>query len=245
MRNLPFLIIPLAFTACTGGTGEGSDTPNKADTVVTQAVVWPGYYTGTLPCADCPGIETALWVRSDSTYILQRKYSDKDSIPTGIMGEWGIVQSDMILRGSRPEAPMRWRWHGNGLTHVTLDGAPIAGPIRTMQRVADEIGGAIPRMQLTGTFTYMADAQSFKPCGSSFTWPCVGGIDQGKAQGGPSNTFDNLALQKAYAAGVKQAGDPWTITAVCTIALGPAMEGEGADEYIFVERISGTLDHCP
>ncbi|HRF81524.1 MAG TPA: hypothetical protein PL070_15715, partial [Flavobacteriales bacterium] len=55
----------------------------------------------------------------------------------------------------------------------------------------------------------------------------------------PLITFTNVDLQKAYMKGVKQAGDPWLIEVVCTMGMGPAMEGDGADEYIFIEQVIG------
>lgn len=42
---------------------------------------WAGSYHGVLPCADCPGISTALTIREDSSYELQTRYIDRgDSI---------------------------------------------------------------------------------------------------------------------------------------------------------------------
>ena len=36
-----------------------------------------GIYTGTLSCADCPGIQTRVDVNADLTYTLQIRYIDK------------------------------------------------------------------------------------------------------------------------------------------------------------------------
>lgn len=42
---------------------------------------WAGSYHGVLPCADCPGISTALAIREDGSYELQTRYIDRgDSI---------------------------------------------------------------------------------------------------------------------------------------------------------------------
>ena len=38
-----------------------------------------GVYKGTLPAADCPGIETTLTLAPDGSYALHLKYIDRDS----------------------------------------------------------------------------------------------------------------------------------------------------------------------
>jgi hypothetical protein len=39
-----------------------------------SATDWSGTYSGTLPCADCNGIETTLTILLDSTYTLNSRY---------------------------------------------------------------------------------------------------------------------------------------------------------------------------
>ena len=205
----------------------------------------PGYYTGMLPCADCPGIETTLWVRSDSTYVLQRKYIGRDSVPFGYVGEWTMKGGQVELY-DRPRVMRLLALGKDGLEWLDEDGQRI-GSVHdhTLERLADEIGDAIPRMRITGTFIHMADAQSFRPCGSAYTWPCVGGMDMGEEEGEPMVEFTNADLQQAYLGAVKQNGDPWLVEVVCTMGMGPAMEGDGADEYVHIEQVIGTVGQCP
>ncbi len=51
-------------TSATGDTTENS-------------VTWEGAYSGTLPCASCPGIETRLILKDDKTYELSSTYIDE------------------------------------------------------------------------------------------------------------------------------------------------------------------------
>ncbi len=246
MRSSLILIPMLLVAAC--GNEQTSDTKHStsADTsaVVHIAAKWPGYYTDTLPCADCPGIETSLWIRSDSSFVLQQRYLDRDTIPRGLVGQWHVVR-DLLTVGNAGDKPEFYRYTDEGLLMVDEMGATFDTQLDySLDKLADEIGDAIPRMRLAGTFTYMADAQSFLPCGVRFSIPCVGGMDMGEEEGEPLVPFTNVDLQKAYAKAVKNGGDPWTIEAVCTIGMGPAMEGDGADEYIFIEQIIGPTQ-CP
>jgi len=147
--------------------------------------------------------------------------------------------------GYAGDKPDFYRSTGKGVLLVDEMGvAPEKVDVWTLEKLADEIGDAIPRMRITGTFTYVADAQSFQLCGTRFPLPCVGGMDMGEEEGEPLIAFTNADLQKAYAKAVKKGGDPWTIEAICTIGMGPAMEGDGADEYIFIEQIVGPAQ-CP
>src|SRR4249919_459651 len=44
---------------------------------------WPGIYTGTLPCADCEGIQIHLRIEANLSYSLRIKYVGKsDSVYT-------------------------------------------------------------------------------------------------------------------------------------------------------------------
>lgn len=205
----------------------------------------PGYYTDTLPCADCPGILTDLWVRSDSTFILQQRYLDRDSIPFGTVGQWHVVNG-LITIGYTGDKPDFYRPVKEGLLLVDEMGEAAETKLDlTLDKLAGESDGTIPRMRLKGTFTYRADALSFQPCRAKYSWPCAGGMELGEEEGEPLIDFTNIDLQKAYLSAVKQGGEPWVVEAICTMAMGPAMEGDGADEYIFIERAPTTIGACP
>lgn len=244
MRIHPLFLLPFLLTACS--TEPPQKEPTTLDATPVDTVSWPGYYTGTLPCSDCKGVETTLWVRSDSTFVLQQQGVDRDSVRTGMIGQWHVVNGLMTI-GATGDKPDFWRSTEKGLLMVDEMGAPFQeGDRWGIEKLADEIGDAIPRMRLTGTFTYMADAQSFQPCGATYSWPCVGGMDMGEEEGEPLIEFTNEDLQKAYAKAVKKGGDPWVVEVICTMGMGPAAEGDGADEYIFIEQVIGTAgERCP
>lgn len=77
------LLFSLSFLACQSG--------NKDDTVVSDnvfevdhsnaqnALDYWGTYTGTLPCADCEGIETVIVLSQESTYTIKTTYLGKGS----------------------------------------------------------------------------------------------------------------------------------------------------------------------
>lgn len=248
----PALVVVIA-TACTDPATSSTSTTasTKEDTARKEqgppaiTASWPGYYSDTLPCMDCPGMDTQLWIRSDSTFIRLQKRIGIDSVPEGIVGQWHVVNG-LLTVGYTGDKPEFYRYTKEGLLTVDeMGAADNSTQDWSLDKLADEIGDAIPRMRLKGTFTYMADAQSFQPCGAKFSWPCAGGMDMGEEEGEPLVRFDNKDLQRAYAKAVKAGGEPWVVEAICTMGMGPAMEGDGADEYIYIEQEPRTIERCP
>ncbi|MGY5353957.1 copper resistance protein NlpE N-terminal domain-containing protein [Wenyingzhuangia sp. IMCC45467] len=60
---------------------------------------WEGTYTGTIPCADCRGIDTKISINKDLTYTKQVKYLGKheDYITTKGNFVWDEIGSNIII----------------------------------------------------------------------------------------------------------------------------------------------------
>lgn len=85
------IIALLAFTGCKNEekTPNGQTTETEVtDTIPTQdmpvgdtsqtSLDWAGVYSGTLPCGDCPGIETEIQLNDNNTYALSLQYLEKE-----------------------------------------------------------------------------------------------------------------------------------------------------------------------
>ena len=198
---------------------------------------WTGYYSGST--AD---EEVSLWVRPDSMFILQRKLIGQDSVPEGTFGRWHPRGNELQLSTGKTELGVYQVGDDGALTPGSGEGSS-GGPV--LERLADAIGDAVPRMRVSGTYVLVANAQSFKPCDADHVWPCVGGMDLGEEEGEAVNGFSNEDLLNAYRKAVAKDGDPWELEVICTLGLGPAMEGEGSDEYLFIESVTGRYNGCP
>jgi len=91
MKNTFRLIIILtlfvAVISCGHGAKKVTPVPEKADANLvipatdqhnaSNSLDWQGTYRGTLPCADCEGIETELTINQDNTYELKTSYLGK------------------------------------------------------------------------------------------------------------------------------------------------------------------------
>lgn len=93
-----------------------------------------GIYQGILPCADCAGIETVLYLYPDSTYLERRTYLDlpKEGIDEQLStGRWVQVSAN-LLRLTRPKqagGPTDYRLHARGLQQLDLDGQEVTGAL--------------------------------------------------------------------------------------------------------------------
>ena len=70
-------------------TPSGDNSQNSLD--------WSGTYAGTLPCGDCPGIQTVLKIKDDNTYEISSVYLDKKSEPVTAKGIFAWDETGSII----------------------------------------------------------------------------------------------------------------------------------------------------
>src|SRR6476661_4964242 len=97
MKNqMLFLILGISMVNC---QNQKAENPPLAPTEVvapaeviaseptaTNSLDYLGTYKGTLPCADCPGIETSLELTEDFNYTLTTNYKGKNNKPVESRG---------------------------------------------------------------------------------------------------------------------------------------------------------------
>ena len=98
---------------------------------------WAGAYKGTMPCADCEGIDTVITLKQDGTYTSQTKYlgkgDDKVFTENGKFS-WSEDGSTIMADG------MRLKVGENHITWLDGDGKVITGDLAKMfvlQKIAD------------------------------------------------------------------------------------------------------------
>ena len=86
-ESLLILAAALAMVSCGGNAQQKAATAGTQQTTAAApdmhnaetSLDYLGVYKGTLPAADCPGIETTLTLAPDGSYALHLKYIDRDS----------------------------------------------------------------------------------------------------------------------------------------------------------------------
>lgn len=137
----------------------------------------PAGFAGTLPCADCAGVETWLLLNPDGSYRLRERYLEGDATPSLRVGRWSLTRDSvpvLALHGS-DSIPRRFAMTG-ALTLRTLarDGSPIESeqPLELV-RVSMPADLNAPA-QVRGEFRYYADAATLVSCDGGIQFPVAG-----------------------------------------------------------------------
>ena len=102
MRGLLFFItLTMAFAACNNNNKtarEQQDSIRIHQTAPGQTTKLAGTYQGTLPCADCPGIDYQISLYDDHTYSELTAYQGRgENIATVETGTWRAVNDSIAM----------------------------------------------------------------------------------------------------------------------------------------------------
>ncbi len=113
---------------------ELADTTNADTTTAASTVVTSDHYSGTLPCADCAGIETEITLKSDFTYSVHTIYNGRKANGPGSnefneTGKWMLHGTDMVHLSDRKDAPNMFMRTDSTLTQLDMNGKKIEGKL--------------------------------------------------------------------------------------------------------------------
>lgn len=190
-------LVPLALAAVVacGSNAESAELPGErvrrleaGDSL--PRLERPAGFAGTLPCADCPGIETWLQLNPDGSYRLRERWLDRGASARVRVGRWTISRDSIpqvaLLAGD--STPRRFAMTGAlTLRALAQDGSAIESqtPLE-LARVSLPSDWNAP-LQLRGEFRYFADAATIVSCDGGMQYPVTG-----------DSAF--IRLQRAYAA---------------------------------------------
>lgn len=137
-RRLAGLGLCLAVLAAAGCANRATEPSDLGDL--------PAHYTGTLPCADCGGIDYSLLLSPDHVYVLREHYRSDRTIGDVIeTGRWHVREDVNQLKLTPSDTDSRftslWRIDGHQrLTALDEHGQPIDSDARyTLDRAADPV----------------------------------------------------------------------------------------------------------
>lgn len=187
-------------------------------------------YQGEVPCADCPGLRLTVTLFPDHTYRMRGTYvgaaSGRDDHRYEL-GRWARAQDHGANR-------LRLQSSATTTRQFLIQGARI---LRMLDRQGREIPstlnydlGRLPGvdpvagpMRLRGLYAYMADAATFSECLTGKRYPVA--MEE-----------DHLALERAYLAARRAAGELLTATLDGRFVERAAEPGAALREHIAVER---------
>lgn len=176
----------------------------------------PATFTGTLPCADCPGIDYHIDFFGDETFHLRTRYRDRDNGPFDALGRWAWLadRGTLMLRGAR-NGPLRFEPTDGALRLLDTDGESIDSELDYALRRAESFDPITPELRMRGMYSYLADAARFTECRTGRTMPV--------AQEGA-----NAALERGYLEARSEPGAELLAEITGRIARRVPMEGDEA-----------------
>ncbi|WP_049847516.1 envelope stress response activation lipoprotein NlpE [Trabulsiella odontotermitis] len=154
--------------ACTLFALIGCNNRAEVDTVVapqSEALTpMQQSWRGVLPCADCEGIETSLFLEKDGTWVMNERYQGVQHEPSSFAsyGTWARTADKLVLTNSEGEK-FYYRAKGDKLEMLDRDGNPIES---TLNYTLEPVKASLPTtpMAMRGMYFYMADAAIFTDC---------------------------------------------------------------------------------
>jgi copper homeostasis protein (lipoprotein) len=185
----------------------------------------PASFTGTLPCADCEGIDYRLDLFEDRAFFLRTIYRGRSPGEFDDVGsfDWSSDGRALIAQGGR-EAPLRFSIESaDEIRLLDLSGQPVDSKLDYSLRRAAAPAPLEPRLNLRGLYRYMADAGLFDECSTGRRLPVA-------------MEADNAALERAY---LEQRPEPFAPVMALVegrIAMRMPMEGPGPVPMLVPER---------
>lgn len=153
--------------------------PTQAEALKPMQQSW----RGVLPCADCEGIETSLFLEKDGTWVMNQHYQGaKAPSSFASYGTWARTADKLVLTDTAGEKRY-FRPKGEGLEMLDMQGNPIESQFNYTLAPVTAALPATP-MAMRGMYFYMADAAIFTDC----------------ATGKKVSVANNAQLERDYAA---------------------------------------------
>ena len=135
-ESLLILAAALAMVSCGGNAQQKAATAGTQQTTAAApdmhnaetSLDYLGVYKGTLPAADCPGIETTLTLAPDGSYALHLKYIDRDS-EFDEKGAFTVKENLLTLTPSEGGQPQYYKVEENRLRRLDAEKQPVTGAL--------------------------------------------------------------------------------------------------------------------
>lgn len=211
------LFTVLATACATPGSERGVPAPRDP----------AGFYSGVLPCADCPGLHYELALRPDRLFLLQVTYLDRPQSevnPRRVAGGWSLSADGAVLvLRSTDETAMLFAVGERGVLRLLdREGRVIESSLNYELQRANPAVSFEPLVRLQGNYRYMADAGIFDECLTGVRLPVA-------------QLADNAALERAYLGAQPVPGEPVRVSVEARIGARLNME-DRLQDMLVVER---------
>lgn len=162
---------------------------------------FPASYSGTLPCADCPGIDYRLNLFADKSYYLQMHYQDSGENSTFYqLGQWQQNSDQLRLLSDDPQQTAFQIEKDGNIRLMDQEYVLINSPLNYELQRDNDFYAVYPNMQFHGMYNYMADSGVFTECLTGQRWVVA-------------QEADNAALELLYLEYIEAPNQPILIEA--------------------------------
>lgn len=131
----------------------------------------PVSYSGTLPCADCPGTDYRLNLFADNSYYMQLHYQDSGDDATFYqLGQWQQQTGQLRLLSDEPQQTAFQIEKDGTISLLNQKYALIKSPLNYQLQRDPTFQAVYPAMQFHGMYNYMADSSIFTECLTGQRW---------------------------------------------------------------------------
>jgi copper homeostasis protein (lipoprotein) len=202
----------------------GGSSPAAART---RAVA--GSFVGTLPCADCEGIEYRLDLFEDGAFYRRMTYLEKgDDTLTYDIGSWSLgADRSTIGLFSEDREPEQWKVVDRStLRKLDREAHTIESDLNYDLVRTEGLEPFEPRLAMRGMYMYMADAAMFRECLTGRRLPVA-------------MEAASIDVERAYLDTPHPPGAEVLVSVVGRLAQRPPMEGDGTVEMLVVDEFEG------
>ena len=124
------LATALVTSGCTAPAPKADAPQSRSDAAhdARNSLDWAGTYRGTLPCADCPGIDESLVLSADGSFELTDTYRERPGSEQVVRGSWALEPDGRSIRldpGSKEAQDRLYAIEGNdALVPLDAEGRP-------------------------------------------------------------------------------------------------------------------------
>ena len=136
MKSGILILAAAALLAACGGNTQKKAAAGGTETVAGMpdmhtaetSLDYQGTYAGTLPAADCPGIETRLTLKKDGTFDLHMKYIDRDA-EFDEKGVFSVKENLLTLTQLDDGSEEYYKVEENRLRMLDAEKQPVTGAL--------------------------------------------------------------------------------------------------------------------
>ncbi len=96
-----------------------------------------GVYAGTVPCADCPGIDYRVNIKPDFTFEARMVYQERSEEPTDLSGSYAFTEDGILVLEKQDPGMNYFKVEPAALVMLDLEGREITGDLADRYRLTE------------------------------------------------------------------------------------------------------------